>query len=303
MALEGAYARNFFASAFDLPLVILEAESGLGKTTTLSYVADREGLSARWLTLEEDDADIGIFVQDLLQSIYHRTIPHELGLTTSRALELILGAICELSINVLILDNFETVAHSEQLTLLIQQLSQHIPPFTHLIIATNKPSNLRRGDRHRNRSTTITELDLRFDLEDVSQYFLKAYNYCLTPEEAAYIVDRTKGRPFLVNILGQLTRNLPSYLKIDWKKLPISAQPEAIKMLLREVISKLPRTLTRVTHEVASTKSLPDDDQSPVATLLGQLADRHCLVQQYGNNGLADFNVPHELLIRCAPFI
>src|SRR5688572_25306011 len=105
LALERAYLRNFFSSAFDVPLVILEADSGYGKTTTLSSVAGREGYYARWLTLDESDIDLNRFVHDLLQSIYGLAIPEESeSLSVRRALDLILGALNELAITSLILD-------------------------------------------------------------------------------------------------------------------------------------------------------------------------------------------------------
>src|SRR5262245_11426035 len=79
LALERAYLRNFFSGAFDVPLVILEAESGYGKTTTLSSVAGRDGYSSRWLTLDDSNRDLNRFVHDLLQSIYGRNIPEEVS--------------------------------------------------------------------------------------------------------------------------------------------------------------------------------------------------------------------------------
>src|SRR5688572_9592445 len=148
LALERAYLRNLFSSAFDVPLVILEAESGYGKTTTLSSVAGREGFSARWLTLDDSDTEMGRFVRDLLQSIYGRAIPEDTGQQSARrALDLILGAVNELPVSSLILDNFDLIARSQPVITLVEMLIDELPPFTRLIIATKKPPNLRRGSR------------------------------------------------------------------------------------------------------------------------------------------------------------
>ncbi len=297
--------RNFFSSAFDVPLVVLEADSGYGKTTTLSSVAGREGFSARWLTLDDSDRDLNRFVQDLLQSIYGRSIPEESApLSVRRALNLILGAVNELAVSSLILDNFDAVVRAEPVTALLEQLIDEMPPFTRLIVAAKKPPRLRRDSLSRNRSARLTQLDLRFDVDDVSQYFLKAHNYGLAPKDAAFIIDRTEGRPVLINLLGQLTRNLPSYLKIDWEQLPLSPERETIKLLLREVIAKLPRALARVAQEIKSAEGLPSDGASPVCDLLDTLAERHCLVQQYCHNSNgAIVNVPHEILVGLSPMI
>jgi ATP/maltotriose-dependent transcriptional regulator MalT len=306
LALERTYLRNFFSSVFDVPLVILEASSGYGKTTTLSSVADREGYSVRWLTLDDSNRELNNFVHDLLQSIYLRTIPQELvTLNLRRALDLILGGLNELAISSLILDNFDAVARAEPILALLEHLIDELPPFARLIIATTKQPNLRRGSR-RSRSAILTESDLRFDVDDVSQYFLKMCNYTLTSNDAAYITEGTEGRPVLVNLLGQLTRNLPSYLKVDWKQLPLGTETEyeTLKLLLREVITKLPRSLARVAHEIGTAKGLLSDGASPVCDLLDTLAGRHCLVQRYSRNGDSTaLNVPHEILVNLSSLL
>ncbi len=297
-ALERTYLRSFFVNSFDIPLVILEAERGYGKTTLLSFVAKKEGMFSRWLTLESCDNDLNCFVENLLQSIYGRFIPDEINqLNTKKAIHLIMGAICELSINVLILDNFELVANSEPINSLLEQLIIDLPPFTRLIIATKKLPNLRWSSRQHNRVSILTQIDLRFDVEDLSQYFLKVYNYQLLSEEAAFIIEHTQGCPVLVNLLAQLTRNLPSYLKVDWKQLPIGIETENIKLLLREVISKLPRSLSRVAQEITPLTFTSNNGQSSLCDLLDTLAERHCLVQQHINNTNLRINVPHEILV------
>jgi ATP/maltotriose-dependent transcriptional regulator MalT len=304
LALERTYLRNFFSGAFDVPLVILEAESGYGKTTTLSSVAGREGYSSRWLTLDDSDRDLNCFIHDLLKSIYGRNIPEEVSpLSVRRGLDLILGAVNELAVSSIILDNFDSVARVEPITTLLEQLIDELPPFTRLIISTKRPPNLRRGSR-RSRSAVLTQPDLRFDVDDVSQYFLKMHNYQLTPNEAAFIAERTGGRPVLINLLGQLTRNLPSYLKVDWRQLPLGSEDESIKLLLREVISKLPRSLARVAREIGPAEGMASDGHSPVCDLLDTLAERHCLVQRYHQEGDSTvLNVPHEILVGLSPIL
>lgn len=296
-ALERRYLKSFFANSFDIPLVVLEADRGYGKTTLLSFVA--KGFSSRWLTLDSSDNTLNCFVKDLLQAIYGRFIPDEINpLNTKKAVELILGAICELSINVVILDNFELVAGSEPINSLLEQLLTDLPPFTRLIIATKKLPNLRWSSRQRTSVSILTQVDLRFDVEDLSQYFLKVYNYQLLAEEAAFIIEHTQGCPLLINLLAQLTRNLPSYLKVDWKELPIGIEIENIKLLLREVITKLPRSLSRVAKEITPLTFTSSSGQTSLCDLLDTLAERHCLVQQHISSNMSlRINVPHEILV------
>ncbi|MBI4854107.1 MAG: hypothetical protein HY819_20110 [Acidobacteria bacterium] len=301
-ALERTYLKSFFANSFDIPLIILEAERGYGKTTLLSFVAKKEKYSSRWLTVDSLDSDLNYFVKDVLQSIYARLIPDEINeLNIKKAVDLILGAICELSINVLILDNFELIASSEPINLLLEQLIAELPRFTQLIIATKKLPTSRWSSRQRNNVSILTQVDLRFDVEDISQYFLKVYNYQLLPEEAAFIIERTQGYPVLINLLAQLTRNLPSYLKVDWKQLPIGVKTENIKLLLREVITKLPRSLSRGVQEIGHLSFASNDEQSLLSDLLDTLAKRHCLVQQHISVSPGIYiNTPHEILIELA---
>lgn len=298
LALERAYLRNFFSSAFDVPLVILEADSGYGKTTTLSSVAQREGVSARWLTVDDSDSNLHRFAHNLLESIYCREIPRETApLNERKALDHILAAIHELSVSAIFLDNFEAISRAEPVNRLLDQLIDEMPQYTRLIVATKRPTILRSGSRKRNRSAILTQPDLRFDMDDVSQYFLKVHNYHLTPEDAAFITVRTQGKPLIINLLGQLTRNLPSYLRIDWKMLPMGPQPETITLLLREVIARLPRALARVAQEVSSAAAAPSDGNSPVCDLLDTLAERHCLVHQYCHSDNTVINVAHEIFV------
>lgn len=299
-ALKRTYIKSFFASSFDIPLVILEAGSGYGKTTVLSSLANQDTLFSRWLTLDRSDCNLNFFVKNLFQAIYKRIIPGEIvQLNTKKAIHLLIGAIHELSINVIILDNFDSVADSKPISLFIEQVMDELPPFTRLIIATKRLPNLNWGSHKRNRIATLTQVDLRFDVEDVSQYFLKVHNYKLLSEEASFIIERTQGCPLLINLLAQLTHNLPNYLKIDWKQLPISTETKNIKLLLREVIAKLPRSLSRTAQEIAGVTFTNSNGMLPVCDLLDTLAERHCLVQQHWHSSTnTRINVPHELLVK-----
>lgn len=297
MALQRAYLRNFFAASFDLPLVILEADSGYGKTTTLSIVAQREGSSARWLTLDESDCDPATLIRNILQSIYEIDLPAD-TLSTSRAVTLIVGALRELSIGSLILDNYDLVARLPHATELLEQLLRELPEFTRLIVATRLPIPLRQSRWLRGHSAILTQMDLAFDVEDVSQYFRVVHNYGLTREEASFITQQTGGKPLVINLLGQLARGLPSYLKVDWSALPLASEREVVKLMLREVFSKIPRSISSAIHNLEEGRDgLPRDGTDSLSALLDLMAKRHCLVQSYpaGNSSV---NVPHETLFR-----
>ncbi|MBL8149342.1 MAG: hypothetical protein JNN15_05390 [Blastocatellia bacterium] len=302
LALERAYLKNFFSSVFDLPLVIIEAESGYGKTTTLAALANREGHSIRWLTLDEADRDPLSFLQNLLQSICGKTITeNSLFSSSKQALELVLIALHDLAISSMIFDNFEVVAKSEAIITLLEQMIDNLPAFTKVVVASRKPANLRRGTRLGNRSATLTKLDLRFDVEDILQYFLKAHNYQLSAKEAAFIAERTEGHPMSINLLGQLTHNLPSYLRVDWERLRIGLDQESLASLLKEVILKLPRWSAQSVRQIREKgiKTMPDNASSQISDLLDTLAERHCLVQQYWLDNSV-INIPHESFVHFA---
>lgn len=300
MALQRAYLRNFFAASFDLPLVILEADSGYGKTTTLSTVARREGLSARWLTLDEGDRNLNFLVRSILQAIYEIELPAD-TISTARAVTLIVGALRELSISSLILDDYDLVARLPQATELLEQLLRELPEFTRLIVATRLPIPLRQSRWLRGHSAILTQMDLAFDIEDVLQYFRVVHNYGLTREEAAFITRQTGGKPLVINLLGQLARGLPSYLKVDWSALPLASEGEIVKLMLREVLSKMPRSISSAICKLEEENrgGLPGNGTSPLSVLLDLMAERHCLVQSYPARDNF-INVPHEALFRVA---
>ncbi len=302
-AYHRAYLGGLLSSHFNVPLVVIEAPEGYGKTTLLTSVMHRAEAQVRWLTLDRDDATLNAFVASLCATLYALPVITDQRIVSANdvpgALRLVVSAIRELGIDTVILDDFENVSHSPVINQLIEQAAAELPPPTQLVVATRKSPPFKRGARMRARMLEITASDLCFDTEDVVGFFGTVARYHLDPADASLIVERTGGQPAAVNLLLQIAYGLPSYLRINFEALLGPAEEVATVSFLREILKRLPFPFEAT---VAALKSAPTDD--PIEThgvaptlrdeILGFLAASNCLVHQLEAPHAPP--VPHRML-------
>ncbi|MBI4751960.1 MAG: hypothetical protein HY774_26030 [Acidobacteria bacterium] len=314
-AFHRAYLSNLLSSHFDVPLVLIEAPRGYGKTTLLASMAHRVGANVRWLTLDARDRDLNHCVQSLCSSLYN--VQMGAGQTTvsstSQAARLIVSALKELSIDTLILDNYETVIGSDSVNALIEQIVSELPPLNQIVVASQKAPPFKRAARIRSKVMELNPSDLRFDSDDVAGYFDTIARYRLTPTEASLIVQRTEGQPVTINLLSQLAYGLQSYLRINFDALPLSPGEQTLLYLLREVLNRLPFPLEEAgallsnyqkslqppppASEDEDTPAPPtaEEAQAAATPLLEKLAAHYCLVHEHETEPMT--LIPHSLLV------
>lgn len=277
-AYHRAYLNNLLAGNFHVPLVVVEAPPGYGKTTLLSAAAHRPNAQVAWLTLDAADAALNTFTAHVCATLYRLPIVtdyHVLDPNDVRpAVQLVVSGMRELGVETLVLDNFESAAESPAVNHLIEQAAADLPPPMQIIVATQRPPLFKRAARGRIARLDVTEADLRFDPEDVVGYFAQAARYDINADEGGLIVERTGGQAAAVNLVLQIAYGLPSYLRINFEALLAPTGESALVWLLREFLRRLP-----VPFDEAVRLLKAGDWTTPAGRELHQaLAAANCLV-------------------------
>ena len=290
---------SYLESSAGAPLVFVHAPAGYGKTTVLSFLAEREGASARWVRLDERDASLESLVVSLVTAVYGWPITPPAGVTDAReAARWIVGAIQELAISTVVLDDYETVAASDDANALLEAVVERLPAYVRVAIASETAPPFLKRLRLRQMVGEIDVSDLRFDAEDVAHYIRDVHGYELSDADASSVARRSGGCAAVVNLVGQLSHNLPRYLRIDFEALPVGMNSESLTPLLREVLARGGHPPARAARELAQAPIGHPGGVTPADAVLDFLQERHCLAQAYDSDPAVV--IPHALLRQLA---
>ena len=191
-----------------LPLILVCAPAGFGKSTLVSnwlkqLTADQNAgakfLPAAWLSLDENDSDLSLFLSYFIAAL--RTIfddvceetlallqagqppPHEVLYTTfSNELEKLQGD-C-----ILVLDDYHTI-RGEEVHNLLAKLVSHWPEPLHLVlISRTSPPIAFSGLRARGMLSEIRTRDLRFTAEETAAYLSKT-QFALMGQRTLHLLE------------------------------------------------------------------------------------------------------------------
>ncbi|QBD78314.1 LuxR family transcriptional regulator [Ktedonosporobacter rubrisoli] len=202
-------ARTHLLSILDqsrsVPLTLLLASAGFGKTTLLADWASRSAGQVAWLSLDEQDNDptrfwtyliaalrkTGATVGKATLTLLHSSQPPQL----SSALTLLINELVELTQDTaLILDDFhllkEPALHAS-----LKFFLQHLPGCLHLILASrvDPPLPLARL-RARGQVLEIREADLRLREEEAARFLTQVMGLSsLSAEDIQLLEQRTEG--------------------------------------------------------------------------------------------------------------
>jgi LuxR family maltose regulon positive regulatory protein len=287
--------RSYLESSSGAPIVLVQAPAGFGKTTVLSFFAAAEGPSSRWLRLDAADWSLSSMVVALTTAIYGWPIvPPAASPDVREAARWIVGAIRELEVTSVILDDYEAVAESEEVNTFLEAVAERLPPYVRLVVGSETAPLFLKRARLRQ---MVVELDaslLRFDAHDVAGYIREIHGYDISDAAASTVARRSGGCAAIVNLVGQLSHDLPRYLRVDFEALPLAGTQEVMAALLREVLSRSGRPPARAARDLCRATFGRPDGATPADTLLEFLADRHCLAQVYASD--PPVVVPHKLL-------
>ena len=160
-------------------LVLVIAPAGYGKTTLLSTWLETGVLPSAWLSLDEHDNDLVVFVTYLVAAVRtlfpaacDETLALLQGMTVptaaviSRCLSNELSAIEQDF--VLVLDDYHLI-HGRAIHEVMTELTRHPPPALHLVFAARNDLALPLASlRARGHVVELREADLRFSLEETA---------------------------------------------------------------------------------------------------------------------------------------
>lgn len=206
--------------ALGYPLSILVAGTGYGKTTSLLSLIDGLSMPVFWYSVSSAERDPAIFLNTLF-SVFNQH-GHKGGQAARRALtndtpfnEALITLVNSLSEelqeeSLLILDDFQCMANSDEILLLMDWLLNHLPPRLHVLIATRTPLDFPSLRRWRMKGDLL-ELGreaLIFSPDEIEDLFLKSYQLPIQKEAVRELSERTEGWAIGLQVVRHSMRKL-----------------------------------------------------------------------------------------------
>ena len=242
-------------------MTFILAPAGYGKTTLLSTWLETCPVPHVWLSLDEHDNDLTIFITGLaeaLQGILPTVVDNTLMVlngVTLPPLEVLtramLNDLADIQQNfILVLDDYHVI-HNAAIHDLLQELVSYPPPALHLVLASRLdpplPLARLRTQRH------VVELrapDLRLTLEEAALFLREVMALAVDDQTIALLMARTEGWPVGLRLAALALRRQPSadafasnryvrdYLLTEvLAQLPISVQDLLIKTSFLDQLS------------------------------------------------------------------
>jgi LuxR family maltose regulon positive regulatory protein len=206
----------------DRPFTLISAPAGYGKTTLLTQWLDQAPYQAAWLSLDENDNDLIVFLSYFVATI-QTLFPDACSttqnlLTTAQTLPLdyltttLINELVDLPEEfLLVLDDYHLITHQE-IQQLISTLMQHAPPPLHLVIASRKdPSFSLARPRATQKVAEIRMNDLRFTPDEVQSYLEICLGTDISPEVVTVLAERTEGWPVGLRLACLSLRDQENY--------------------------------------------------------------------------------------------
>jgi len=185
-------------------ITLVCAPAGFGKTTLLTEWLQTIDHSTAWLSLDEKDDELRIFVQSLtaaLQTIFPDAFQATVSLLKAPRIPppdqvaiLLINDLADLPDDVLlVLDDYHLIHNSDVHTLL-DLLIEHLPVQLHLVLATRTDPLLPLARwRARGHLNEVRHIDLRFTLEETEAFLTGVLGSVAAHEAAGTLEELTEG--------------------------------------------------------------------------------------------------------------
>ncbi|WP_296602464.1 LuxR C-terminal-related transcriptional regulator [Nocardioides sp.] len=186
-----------------VPVTVVSAPAGFGKTTLLSSWLAAADLPVAWVALDARDRRPGRFWSYVLTAL-DRAVPGSaaaaltlLGSGQAAVETVLAGVVNELSVSdddlVLVLDDYH-LADGPEIAETMTFLVEHLPPQLHLVISTRADPGLPLSRlRARGALLEVRAADLRFDGHEVAAYLNDLHALGLPADAVAALEERTEG--------------------------------------------------------------------------------------------------------------
>jgi LuxR family maltose regulon positive regulatory protein len=187
-------------------LTFILASAGYGKTTLLSTWLEECHTPTAWLSLDEHDNDLAVFVtglaeavQSVLPAVVDNTLTALNGITLPPPAALARTLMNELALIqqnfILVLDDYHVI-HNPAIHALMSDLVSHPPRALHLVIASRyNPPFLLADLRARGHVTELRGGDLRFTPQEARQFLAQTMALTLDEPTSAALAAKTEGWP------------------------------------------------------------------------------------------------------------
>ncbi len=191
-------------NGLDHPFILVTASAGFGKSTLVSAWLETIDFPHVWLSVNEADNDLGVFLAYFLGAI-HTLFPDSLPETRTFLTSISLpdvSVIAHSLINeldeldqdfILVLDDYHLI-REQSIHELLDLLLQYPPHGLHLVIATRQDPVLSLGAlRARHQVAEIRGQDLRFSRAEIAEFVERTTGLSLTDDALDVLADKTEG--------------------------------------------------------------------------------------------------------------
>src|SRR5215831_18814454 len=204
-----------------LPVVLITANAGSGKTTLVADFLRRQEHPYVWYQLDHSDSDASAFLGYLAYGIQQR-LPgfgdtlftylqqtQELAQQPERAADVLLNEFLELAEQplVVVLDDYHHLGSDTQVHAVLDRLIAYLPELLHLVIISREmpPLTLARL-RSQNAIAFIDRDDLLFTHDETQELLRRVFGLALTTEQLREYGERTHGWITALQLVRQVAQ-------------------------------------------------------------------------------------------------
>jgi LuxR family transcriptional regulator, maltose regulon positive regulatory protein len=292
------------ARVTELPLTLVQAGTGYGKSTTLAMLA-RTSEDIFWYTISEPERDPLLFLAHLLAAFdqgsrpwgrpFLQQLEESGGRATPAALTFLLNTLTTNLVRdaVLVLDDYHLVADVPEVTALVERLVDYRPPRLHVVLSSRQiPASpaLTRW-RVKGQVLTIDRTELAFTVDEIAALFQEQYGLALTQSQAAALAAETEGWAIALQMIGQqLQEGGAGRLEEVLSRLP-SAMEGLFEYLATEVLARQPEKIQRFLLSSAVLRQM----SGPACDALTGRTNSTALLRRLRDSGLFISSVEAEV--------
>jgi LuxR family maltose regulon positive regulatory protein len=234
-------------------VTLVAAPAGFGKTTVLAQWVQTIDRPSAWLSLDEHDNELVVFVRSLTAAL-QSAFPDAFGATASllkAPRSLLLPQIVALLIYdlaevpddiILVLDDYHLI-YNNNIHTLLDLLIEHLPLQLHLVLATRTDPPLPLVRWHaRGYLNELRSVDLRFTLEETEAFLTGVLGSIVAHETAGAFEERTEGWIAVLRLATLSLRNIPDFAAF-MERLQHAPDHLVSSYLVEEVLSQQTPTM------------------------------------------------------------